>query len=205
MQKLDYPYEMKKMGITLQIERNVYPTSQISELLIETILELNKNNIVNKKILDYGTGAGFLAIKLASKGAKVVALDINPYAVKCAKNNSKLNNVEIDVRKSDCLEAINNEKFDIIVAGMPWDNDKAENYMEMALFDTNGRMKKELFAKAGEILEKDGFILMTYANFMMEIQPLENFMGENFEYEIVKEKIIHDELHYILKIKTKGD
>lgn len=202
MKKLKYPYEMQRMGITIQIEENVYPTSAISELIIET-LDAKEKNLSSKKVLDYGTGAGFLAIQLALRGSEVTAIDINPYAIECAKGNAIRNNVKIDFRKSNCLDAITNEKFDIILAGMPWDNEKADDYMEMALFDTNANMKKTLFKKAKEILSKNGYILMTYAEFMIKKQPLEDFIGNDIQYRIENEKIINNELHYIIKLWCK--
>ena len=48
MKKLKYPYEMQRMGITIQIEENVYPTSAISELIIET-LDAKEKNLSSKK------------------------------------------------------------------------------------------------------------------------------------------------------------
>lgn len=202
MKKLKYPYKMQRMGITIQIEENVYPTSAISELIIET-LDAKEKNLSSKKVLDYGTGTGFLAIQLALRGSEVTAIDINPYAIECAKGNAIRNNVKIDFRKSNCLDAITNEKFDIILAGMPWDNEKADDYMEMALFDTNANMKKTLFKKAKEILSKNGYILMTYAEFMIKKQPLEDFIGNDIQYRIENEKIINNELHYIIKLWCK--
>jgi len=199
MKNMEYPYEINRMGISIQVEKNVYPTTQISELLIET-LDVQEENLSSKKVLDYGTGTGFLAIELALRGAEVIALDINPFAIKCAKNNAIKNNVIIDFRKSNCLDAIINEKFDIVLAGLPWDNDRANNYMEMALFDTDGNMKRTLFQRAKEILSKEGYIIMTYAKFMMEKQPLESFIAKNIKYSIINEKMIHDELHYIIKL-----
>ena len=86
---------------------------------------------------------------------------------------------------------------------MPWDNEKADDYMEMALFDTNANMKKTLFKKAKEILSKNGYILMTYAEFMIKKQPLEDFIGNDIQYRIENEKIINNELHYIIKLWCK--
>ena len=183
------------------MDENVYPTSEISELLVET-LDFEEN-LESKRILDYGTGAGFLAICLALKGAEVTGIDRNPYAIKCVQNNAIRNKAVVDFRESDCLNAVKGEKFDIILAGMPWDNEKAKNYMEMVLFDTDAKMKKSLFKKALNILAEDGYILMTYAEFILKKQPLEEFITENIAYEIVNEKMIHNELYYIIKLWCK--
>ena len=203
LKKRVYPYEIEKMGTRLIIEENVYPTSEIAEHVIKSINKLEKEGITNKKILDYGTGCGFLAIQVAKKGAEVIALDKNPYAIKCARKNAKRNHVKVDFRLSDCLSAIDDEKFDIILAGMPWDNDIPNNYIEMALFDKNGEMKKTLFKNANKLLNKDGYILMTYAKFMTNFQPIGTFIEANIEYEIINRPIINDDEHYIIKLWNK--
>ena len=203
LKKETYPYEMEQMGTRLIIEKNVYPTSEIAEHLIKSMNILEKENITNKNILDYGTGCGFLAIQAAKKGAEVIALDKNPYAIECARKNAERNHVKVEFRLSDCLSAIKDEKFDIILAGMPWDNDIPDNYIEMALFDKNGEMKKTLFKNANKLLNKNGYILMTYAKFMMDFQPIKDLIGSNIEYEIVSRPIIDHDEHYIIKLWNK--
>lgn len=44
-------------------------------------------------VLDMGTGCGILGIIAAKKASKVVAVDINPHAVRYAKENTELNGV----------------------------------------------------------------------------------------------------------------
>ena len=43
------------------------------------------------RVLDMGTGSGIQAILAASKSSNVVAVDMNPFAVKCTKLNVNLN------------------------------------------------------------------------------------------------------------------
>lgn len=45
------------------------------------------------RVVDVGTGCGILGIIAARKANHVVAIDLNPYAVKCAKENAELNHV----------------------------------------------------------------------------------------------------------------
>lgn len=203
MKNLKYPYEIEKMGLKIIVNKNVYPTSKVSELLIDTLDEIQINGLEGMKVLDYGTGAGFLAIQCAKRKANVTAIDINPYAIECGKQNAISNNVEVGFVQSDGTSKIIDKKFDIILAGMPWDNDKADDYMEMALFDTNGNMKKSLFENAYKILEKDGYILMTYSDFMMENQPIDGLITDDIKWEIISKKIINDSMHYIIKLWLK--
>lgn len=43
------------------------------------------------KAIDIGTGCGILGIIMAKRAGTVLAVDVNPYAVQCAKENAKLN------------------------------------------------------------------------------------------------------------------
>ena len=77
-----------------------------SELLINSIILKDK-----WKILDLGTGWGAVGVVVAKlfPSAKVIMLDINQRAVKLAKMNLKLNNVEAEVKQSDLFEKINSK------------------------------------------------------------------------------------------------
>lgn len=67
---------------------NVYEPAEDSFLFAEN-LNIKKAEVV----LDMGTGCGILGILAAEKASTVVAVDVNPYAVRCARENAKLNNV----------------------------------------------------------------------------------------------------------------
>lgn len=63
-----------------------------------------------EQIIDVGTGSGVLAIGAMKLGAsKVLALDLDPVAVKCAQENIELNGYEndVEVRLSDLLGVLN--------------------------------------------------------------------------------------------------
>ena len=72
------------------------------------------------KLLDVGTGSGILAIAAARLGAKdVVAVDIDPDAVRVAKENVEHNGLSdsIFVREGDLLQGLN-EVFDFAAANI---------------------------------------------------------------------------------------
>jgi ribosomal protein L11 methyltransferase len=72
------------------------------------------------RVLDLGCGTGILAIAAAKLGAsRVVAVDIDPNAVRAARENAAANGVSpaIDVREGT-LEMVEGEQFDIIVANI---------------------------------------------------------------------------------------
>lgn len=73
--------------------------------------------------LDLCTGSGIHALILGSRGMKVTALEINDKAVKIARENVILNDLEENMKilKSDLFSALDNEeKFDLIVGNPPF-------------------------------------------------------------------------------------
>ncbi|MBA2851900.1 release factor glutamine methyltransferase [Methanococcus maripaludis] len=149
-------------GIRIKTHPKVYVPAEDSELLIENLVDVK-----NKTVLDVGTGSGIQAINAVKQGAlKVIGIDINPYAVECAKINSELN--EIDSKKlffktGDLFKNID-EKFDVILFNAPYlptsDEEKLEKYLNYA-FD-GGKDGREVLDKfldeVANYLKKDGII-----------------------------------------------
>ncbi len=72
-------------------------------------------------VLDLGAGTGILAIAAAKLGAgRVLALDIDPQAVKAARENVALNGVRgvVEVREGTLPEGAPGRRFDLIVANI---------------------------------------------------------------------------------------
>jgi ribosomal protein L11 methyltransferase len=70
------------------------------------------------RVLDVGTGSGILAIASARLGARqVVGIDLDPVAVKVAKENADKNNVAIDVRLGT-LDLVERDECDLVIANI---------------------------------------------------------------------------------------
>jgi len=78
---------------------------------------LNKNL---KTAIEIGTGSGFLSkfILKKSKIKSIIINDLNPYAIKCAKDNIKDKRAEFFI--GDGLKKIKNKKFDLIICNPPY-------------------------------------------------------------------------------------
>ena len=77
----------------------------------------------DERVLDMGTGCGILGILASKKARAVVAVDVNPYAVVCAKQNSKSNCVQDKMYfiRGDLFTSLNEEKkFDVILFNAPY-------------------------------------------------------------------------------------
>jgi HemK-related putative methylase len=72
--------------------------------------------------LDMGAGSGVGAVFAARAGYKVMAVDINPEAVRCARINALLNRVEaqVEVRQGDLFAPVSGERFDLVLFNPPF-------------------------------------------------------------------------------------
>lgn len=74
------------------------------------------------EVLDMGTGSGVGAVFAARHARRVVAVDINPAAVRCATLNVLMNQLEhrIEVRHGDLFAPVAAERFDLILFNPPF-------------------------------------------------------------------------------------
>jgi len=156
-------------------------------------------------VLDLGTGCGIQAVFAAEKAEKVVATDINPQAVKCAKINAKINGVaeKIDVRCGNLFEPVKNEKFDLIIFSPPYLPGKPKSYLEHAwLCGEKYEMIREFFHYVKEYLKPGGRIRMVYST-IADVSLLFDILKENrFTWFVVASMKTPLERIFILEIKA---
>jgi methylase of polypeptide subunit release factors len=94
--------------------------------------------VTGKRVLDAGTGTGVLAFVLARAGARVVATDVEPGAVACARDNAGRLGLEgaVEVVQADVYPA--EGAFDLVVSNPPWLPEEAHTSLERAVFDPGG-------------------------------------------------------------------
>ncbi|GAF07011.1 ribosomal protein L11 methyltransferase [Paenibacillus pini JCM 16418] len=83
-----------------------HPTTSLCLRTLEKVIK------GDEEVIDVGTGSGILAIGAILLGAKhVLALDLDPVAVTCAKENTQINEMDaqITVKESDLLSLLGGE------------------------------------------------------------------------------------------------
>ncbi|WXG43003.1 MAG: HemK2/MTQ2 family protein methyltransferase [Promethearchaeati archaeon SRVP18_Atabeyarchaeia-1] len=108
-------------------DEEVYSPSDDSFLLEESI-KVEKGS----QVLDMGTGTGIQAIRAALLGARrIVAIDINPHASRCASKNVRLNGLTglVSVITGDLFSSLREGVlFDIVLFNPPYLRTKSSEY-----------------------------------------------------------------------------
>lgn len=201
LSSLSYPYTYDVQGLNISVDKNVFPgNGEFGQVIVKTVLDQIMNNEV-KTLFDYGCGCGVISVIAAVNGVKVVATDSNANAVVCTEKNIHKNKVAnmVDIRLGHSLTTVNDsEKFDLIFAGLPWDNIKPRTELEKAFFDENFDMRISLLSKAKSLLNENGFILIPYSEAKEKEHPLQpesygltdltilNYEAKNETYQIRK-------------------
>jgi len=152
-------------GNIIKVDKRVLIPRRETEELIEKTLKLVNDNI---DIIDLGTGSGCIAITLKIKlpNSNVDAIDISGDALDLAKENAKLNNVDINFIKNNMLDNID-KKYDLIISNPPYISYGEEvmdivknNEPNIALYaDNNGLFYYEEILKECRKNLKDNFII----------------------------------------------
>lgn len=108
-------------GIPLVVLPDVFNPKLLrsGELLVQ---QLSRADLLpsGTRVLDLGCGSGAAGVAAARRGCQVVAVDINPSAVRCTRINGLLNQVDLDIRQGDLFGPVTGERFDVILFNPPY-------------------------------------------------------------------------------------
>ena len=121
-------------GLNFKVDgRVLIPRPETAELVDWVAQDATKTGT----LLDVGTGSGCIAISLAHRlpGWKVQGWDISEGALEVARENSCLNETEVEFRKVDILNASVDSGFDVIVSNPPYVMESEKAQMEDTVLD----------------------------------------------------------------------
>lgn len=106
-------------GNVIKVDKRVLIPRFETEGLVEIALKYLNNT--NLDVVDLGTGSGCIAITLKKKlpNINMDAVDISIDALELAKENAKINNVEINFIHGDMLNPLS-KKYDCIISNPPY-------------------------------------------------------------------------------------
>tara|TARA_B100000700_G_scaffold311726_1_gene394360 strand:+ start:50 stop:892 length:843 start_codon:yes stop_codon:yes gene_type:complete len=177
---LGYKYFWKSKFLT---NNSVLIPRPETELIIEEALKFLQGNS-SKKIIDIGTGSGCIIISILKERPKCkgVAIDISKNAIKVAKINAKLQQVDNRIKfiNSD-VDKYSSDKYDLIVSNPPYIKkikisrleEDVRNFEPLIALDGgyNGRSKLE------KVINKSSYLLKRNGKLILEISSDQvNFM-----------------------------
>ena len=149
-----------------------------------------------ERVLDLGTGCGLLGILAARRASNVVAVDLNPYAIRCAKENSALNGVrgKIDFVQASLFTALNPKaSFDLILFNAPYlpsDDGEAATWIGRAWAGgANGREVVDCFiSEVSQHLKSCGRVLLMQSTLTGVEETLRKFSEHGLKAHVKAER-----------------
>jgi release factor glutamine methyltransferase len=147
-----------------------------------------------KKVLDVGCGSGILAQEAIDCGAKVLACDINPDAVKFCKK------MGIKTIQSDLFSNIpKGERFDLIIFNPPYlPKDELEDE-ESAVITSGGEKGNEILERflvsAKNYLSEGGKLLFLASSLTPDVEKI--LVENDYKFEIIDKKDLFFEKLYV--------
>src|SRR5512136_1641682 len=174
------------------VDETVYEPAEDSILFAENLRVKQR-----ERVLDVGTGCGLLAIIAAERAAGVVGADINPYAIRCAKENAEFTNAHtISFIKGDLFSSLSDSaEFDLILFNAPYlpiDDNEPDSWTSRAWSGGHsGRETIDKFiAQSRFHLRKTGRILLLQSNIAGIEKTLRAFESFGMRAEIVAERSV---------------
>ena len=190
------------LNIELEYNEKVFRPTLLSEKCA-----LN-SNFKNKNILDLGCGIGPLAIYFAKNGAiSVDAIDIYDEHLKFAKKNSDLNNVRVNVFKSNLFQNVS-KKYDLIccdVSGVKEEVARLTGWFpeEVPKADDSGaNLILNVIADSKEFLKNHGELIICTTSFSDEksiFNAFEQFFPDSYQ------KIYSEEVPFSKRLNQNID
>jgi release factor glutamine methyltransferase len=112
--------ETEFYGLKFIVNEHVLIPRPETEELVDLVLKENK---IGQSLIDIGSGSGCISVSYAKStgGADVVALDVDPNALKIVAVNSEINSVKVNLVEMDILLWTElDQKFDVVVSNPPY-------------------------------------------------------------------------------------
>jgi release factor glutamine methyltransferase len=131
------------------------------------------------------------AVLAATKGARVLAVDVNPFALEAARANAEGNGVGalVEIRYSDVFSDVEGA-FDLMVFDPPFRWFKPRDWVEKAVADEGYEAMTRFFREARSHLAPAGRMLIFFGT-SGDLGYLETLMAEE---GFSSEAVAHDEL-----------
>lgn len=159
----DEPYVQEFCGSTFEMLPGVFnPSYGEGAGLLVAFLGVQKG----EHVLEVGTGSGAVAIIAAKEAERVVATDISPVAVECARRNVARMGLKdkVDVRQGEVFKPLRaEERFSLILFNPPFMCGKPSDWLEAAMYDEGHAALTCFLSELAHWLTEDGRALVVFS------------------------------------------
>lgn len=184
-------------GRTFAVLEGVLIPRQDTEISVEVILKILKENSINK-MLEIGCGTGIVSITVdleSKRKMDITALDISSYAIKNTTINKKNLKSNIKILESDLFEKVSG-KFDLIYSNPPYIKSSEIENLQLEVKDHEPRLAldggidglyfyREIIKEAPNYLNNNGFLVFEIG--YDEAEDISLIMEKNFDTKIYKD------------------
>lgn len=182
--------------VKINVNRNVLiPRYETEEVMHAALKFINED----AKVLDLCTGSGYIGLSIKKKtGANVTMSDISEEAIIQSRENAKINNLDVNIIKSDMFENID-QKFNVIISNPPYIPEEIKLGKSVidfepsnALFagDDGNKFYKIIINEAPKYLHENGVVVLEISE-------------DNVEYIKSQGFDIHDDINGKPRIAIK--
>jgi release factor glutamine methyltransferase len=189
------------MNSPLSPDNQVYPVREDTLLLLEAAREEVRPS---DRVLEVGVGSGYVARQIQGRVACIVATDINPYAVRRAREEG------IEVIRTDLVAGICS-RFNLILFNPPYlptrPEERIKDWLEYAL--DGGLSGCEVIARfagqVGTVLAPKGRILLLISSLTGKREVERVLERQGMIGRMVKETALDGETLFVYRIHRKED
>src|SRR3989344_3205629 len=174
----------------------VYEPHEDSYLILKQVPKYAKGDV-----LDMGMGSGILAMEAAQYAKQVLAVDLNPLAVKYVHERTRhLNNLA--VKQSNLFQHVNG-RFDAIFFNAPYlPNDPRIKDMALDGGKNGYEVIDEFLLYARHHLKSDGVIILLLSNLSHPEHVHQTLKTNGYKYKTLSKLKLDFEELYVYEIRT---
>lgn len=195
------PHTVRVLGKTYDVSRDVFnPKFYLTSGFMAEHMDVTPDD----DVLDIGTGSGIQAITAGQTARKVIAIDINPEAVRYAEENVRMNGLSdvITVLRGDLFSPLKSQnQFDVIIFTPPYFDGQHKTMLDLALYDPDKKLISRFFREAQMYLRKRGYILMVYSSIADPERVLNIAGGLGWQHRIIALKKTPFERFFIYRFE----
>ena len=155
------------------------------------------------RVLDVGTGSGYVAARVSETGARVVGTDRNPHACRQASDAG------IDTVRTDVTSAFAARTFDLVTFNPPYlptePGEAVDDWMGMALSggETGRAVIEPFLADVGRVLASEGRVLLLVSTLSGVEAIVDRAVDAGFESETVAAESFPFETLSVLRLSKR--